>query len=200
MASKNYAYYLRGLQLALIEESTSDSVWKSPVDAATNGLELEYAYSPIYRINDIEDKNTAITGYDESSGRLKFTGSGLSTDAAITHIVISGSEKWNGLHKSNTLNSSYWIVETKYNGAAVTETVTSYTDVDALSDEGDTIDLPEYLCKALVYYVKARLAEDSMEIEVKEYLMRQYRGIVGGHESAKIWGARRVLSGPNAIR
>ena len=76
---------------------------------------------------------------DESSGLLKFTGSGLSTDAAIKHIVISGSSKWNGLHKINTLNSSYWIVETKYNGAVVTESVTAYTDINVLEDESDTI-------------------------------------------------------------
>ena len=124
----------------------------------------------------------------------------MSTDAAIKYIVISGSEKWNGLHKINTLNVNYWIVETKYNGAAVTESVTAYTDINALEDESDTIDLPEYLTKALVYYVKAKMAEDGMDIEQKEYFMREFRRILEKHESSKIWGSRQTIAGPHSIR
>ena len=220
MASRRfYAYYIRGSQLALVDhdsvsgdgqtlgQPSLDDIgpsgglqWKSPVASITDGIEIEYAYSPRYRINDIEDKSTAITGYDESSGLLKFTGSGLSTDAAIKYIVISGSEKWNGLHKINTLNANYWIVETKYNGAVVTESVTAYTDINVLEDESDTIDLPEYLAKALVYYVKAKMAEDQRDIELKEYLMREFRKMVEKQESSKIWGARLVVPASNAIR
>ena len=173
---------------------------KSPISAVVDGLEIEYAYSPKYRINDIEDKSTAITGYDESSGLLKFTGSGLSTDAAIKHIVISGSAKWNGLHKINTLNSNYWIVETKYNGAVVTESVTAYTDIAVLEDESDTIDLPSYLSKALVYYVKAKFAEDQMEIEAKEYLMREFKRMVEKQASSNVTGPRTVLASRSSIR
>ena len=220
MASRRfYAYYIRGSQLALVEhdsvsgdgqtlgQPSLDDIgpsgglqWKSPVASITDGLEIEYAYSPRYRINDIEDKSTAITGYDESSGLLKFTGSGLSTDAAIKYIVISGSEKWNGLHKINTLNVNYWIVETKYNGAAVTESVTAYTDINALEDETDTIDLPEYLAKGLVYYVKAKVAEDQGDIEQKEYNMREFRRILEKHESSKIRGPRMMIPGGHGIR
>ena len=202
MALKNYAYYLRGSQIALVQEDyTNDSRWKSPVEAITDGLEIEYAYSPRYRINDIEDKSTALTGYDESSGLLKFTGSGLSTDAAITHIVIKGSARWNGLHKINTLNANYWIVETKYNGAVVTESgITAYTDIDALSDESSEIDLPEYLSKALVYYVKARMAEDRMDIEAKEYFLREFRAMLEKHENSKAWSGRKVIPGAHSIR
>ena len=231
MASKRkYAYYLRGNQIAIIEEGlgsgvcslsgystqttceaaggtwtenatgTDDGLYRSPTATIADGLEIEYAYSPRYRINDIEDKSTAITGYDESSGLLKFTGSGLSTDAAIKYIVISGSEKWNGLHKINTLNVNYWIVETKYNGAAVTESVTAYTDINPLEDETDTIDLPEYLAKGLVYYVKAKVAEDQGDIEQKEYNMREFRRILEKHESSKIRGPRMMIPGGHGIR
>jgi hypothetical protein len=200
-SNKQYAYYLRGNQIALIEEDTGAiEPWKSPQSSVTDGLEIEYAYSPRYTINDIEDKSTAITGYDESSGLLKFTGSGLSTDAAITYIVISDSEKWNGLHKINTLNSNYWIVETKYNGIAVTESVTAYTDISVLEDESDTIDLPEYLCKALVYYVKSQVAEDQGDFEKHLYNRRQFRALMDRYESSRIWGSRRVAPGIGAIR
>ena len=220
MASRRfYAYYIRGSQLALVEhdsvsgdgqtlgQPSLDDIgpsgglqWKSPVASITDGIEIEYAYSPRYRINDIEDKSTAITGYDESSGLLKFTGSGLSTDAAIKYIVISGSEKWNGLHKINTLNVNYWIVETKYNGAAVTESVTAYTDINPLEDETDTIDLPEYLAKGLVYYVKAKIAEDQGDIEQKNYNMKEFRRILEKHESSKIRGPRMMIPGGHGIR
>ena len=220
MASRRfYAYYIRGSQLALVEhdsvsgdgqtlgQPSLDDIgpsgglqWKSPIATIADGIEIEYAYSPRYRINDIEDKSTAITGYDESSGLLKFTGSGLSTDAAIKYIVISGSEKWNGLHKINTLNANYWIVETKYNGAVVTESVTAYTDINVLSDEFDTIDLPEYLAKALVYYVKSKLSEDRGEIEQKAYFMREFQRILEKHESSKMWGPRMMIPGSHGIR
>jgi len=219
-SSKYYAYYIRGRQLAVVQHdytlgsgqtlsqpglnsvgARGDVMWKSPTEAVADGIEIEYAYSPRYRINDIEDKSTALTGYDESSGLLKFTGSGLSTDAAITYIVIKGSQKWNGLHKINTLNANYWIVETKYNGAAVTESgITAYTDIDALSDESDTIDLPEYLAKALVYYVKAKIAEDRGELEQKEYNMREFTRLLERNENAKVWGARRIGTDETAIR
>jgi len=220
MASRRfYAYYIRGSQLALIEHDSvsgdglnytgtdindigpsGSAAWKSPIATITDGIEIEYAYSPRYRINDIEDKSTAITGYDESSGLLKFTGSGLSTDAAIKYIVISGSDKWNGLHKINTLNANYWIVETKYNGTVVTESVTAYTDINALEDETDTIDLPEYLSKALVYYVQGKLAEDQADLERKEYFMREFRRILEKHESSKIRGPRMMIPGSHGIR
>ena len=132
---------------------------------------------------------------------MKFTGSGLSTDAAITYIVIKGSERWNGLHKINTLNANYWIVETKYNGAVVTESgITAYTDINVLNDEADEIDLPEYLTKALVYYVKAKVAEDRMDIEAKEYFLREFRAILEKHENSKTWGGRKVIPGAHSIR
>jgi len=74
------------------------------------------------------------------------------------------------------------------------------TDVNVLNDESDTIDLPEYLAKALVYYVKAKVAEDQGDIEQKEYNMREFRRILEKHESSKIWGARQLGVGPHGIR
>jgi hypothetical protein len=224
-SSKHYAYYIRGKQLALIEHDSGSgdglnyttagqdvndindigpsgsSLWKSPVEAITDGIEIEYAYSPRYRINDAS-VTVAADSYDEDgTGLLKIidAGNGLPT-SGVTYIVISGSEKWNGLHKVNTLNAGYTILETKYSGGAVTEAFTVYTDIDALNDEADEIDLSEYLCKALVYYVKAKIAEDMMQLDQKEYYMREFRNILEKHESSKVWGARQLGTGPHAIR
>ena len=74
------------------------------------------------------------------------------------------------------------------------------TEVNPLSDEDDDIDLPEYLTQALVYYVKAKMAEDRMEIDQKEYFMREFRRILESHESSKVWGSRTVVPGPHGIR
>tara|TARA_R100001594_G_scaffold44799_1_gene77318 strand:- start:42 stop:1154 length:1113 start_codon:yes stop_codon:yes gene_type:complete len=74
------------------------------------------------------------------------------------------------------------------------------TDVNVLNDEDDEIDLPLYLIKALVLFVKAKIAEDSMNIEMKEYFMKEFRKMVEKHESGKIWGGRQIMAGSGAIR
>ena len=71
---------------------------------------------------------------------------------------------------------------------------------DSAADESSTISLPSYISKALIYYIKARLAEDAGDIEKKEYLMREFKSMLERHESAKIWGARRIIPGTHAIR
>ena len=73
-------------------------------------------------------------------------------------------------------------------------------DVNVLSDEADTIDLPEYLAKALVYYVKAKMAEDKRDLELKEYNMREFRRILEKHESSKVRGPRVMIPGSHGIR
>ena len=72
--------------------------------------------------------------------------------------------------------------------------------MEVLEDESDTIDLPEYLSKALVYYVKAKVAEDQGDIEQKEYNMREFRRILEKHESSKIRGPRMMIPGGHGIR
>jgi hypothetical protein len=80
------------------------------------------------------------------------------------------------------------------------EQMSVYESVNVLSDETDTIDLPEYLTKGLVYYVKAKVAEDMMDIEQKEYFMREFRRILEKHESSKIRGPRMMIPGGHGIR
>ena len=72
--------------------------------------------------------------------------------------------------------------------------------INFLEDESFEIDLPPYLSKALVYYVKAKVAEDQMNIEVKEYMMREFRKMVEKHENSKVAGPRMIMPGPNALR
>ncbi len=67
-------------------------------------------------------------------------------------------------------------------------------------EEDDYIQIDDYLANALVYYIKARMAEDSGEIELKEYLMKEFRAMIGRHYSGQSYGLRQNFPGPSAIR
>ena len=239
MASrKAYAYYLRGSQIALIEQDSvlgdgqtlsppglndvgpdGRQLWKSPLASVADGIEIEYAYSPRYRITDTSKVDTNITAYRSNGGYLEigdatssYTNYGDLSGYNITdgsYIVLRNAGRWNGLHKTITktnLNGTNDTIklETRYNGSSswsnFEEAVNLYYYIDTLNDESDIIDLPDYLARALVHYVKAKLAEDALEMDKKDYFMREFYVILDKYESSKIWGARMISPGPNAIR
>jgi len=216
--SREYAHFIKGSKLAIVERDRNDTSgltspssvpsvelpnqftkWKSPQASVTDGIEIEYAYTPTYKINQVAT-TVACDRYTNSNGLLKIVDAenGLPT-SGVTHIVIGGSGRWNGLHKVNTLNAGYTILETKYNGGSVTEAFTVYTDVDVLNDESDIIDIPSYLSKALVYYVKSKIAEDIMELEMSIYWRSQFNKMLEKHENSKVAGPRRVMPGTGTI-
>ena len=236
-ARRFYAYYIRGKQLALVEhdnvsgsgqtlgQPSLDDIgpsgglqWKSPVATVTDGLEIEYAYSPRYFIETTNDVDQNITQYQSTDGKLSIADNSSAyinyattyALAADKYIVLRKAGRFNGLHKihslsNNTGTNNKITLTTKYSGSEAAwttfeETPELYYAVDVLNDEFDSIDLPEYLSKALVYYVKAKVAEDRGEIEQKEYFMREFRRILEKHESSKIWGSRQVISGAHGIR
>ena len=80
------------------------------------------------------------------------------------------------------------------------EQISVYEGVNVLNDESDTIDLPEYLTKALVHYVKSQLAEDQGDLPKYEYHRKQFRALMQRYESSRSWGSRRVFPGIGAIR
>ena len=211
-ANKFYSYYLRGGQIALIEQDINDNNrWKSPASTVADGLEIEYAYSPRYFIESTDTSTTTVSGWDQDNdGNFRLRASG-STDwtsspnlSSVTHIVLRNAGRWNGLHKVSSVTNNRIVTTTKASASTsetlFEETVTLYYDVNVLDDESDTIDLPEYLSRALVYYVKAKIAEDQRDIELKEYFMREFRKMVEKQESSKIWGGRLVVPASNAIR
>ena len=75
-----------------------------------------------------------------------------------------------------------------------------YTYVPQIVDEASTIDIPHHLARALVYYMKARMAEDQNDFRASEVLMAKFRKLIEEHENTRIWGNRQIVSGPNAIR
>jgi len=212
-SNKFYSYYLRGNQIALIEEDVDDSGrWKSPIATVADGLEVEYAYSPRYFIDETEDKDTAIDTYVSLDGLLKIIDQGDNDYSASPeslsdgkHIVLKKAGKFNGLHKVKAAGVGYITLYTKFSGSATVqksfeETIDLYYNVDVLNDEFDSIDLPEYLSRALVYYVKAQVAEDRMDIEAKVYFLREFNRMIEKHASSKVWGPRIISPGLNAIK
>jgi hypothetical protein len=132
-STKQYAYYLEGSRLAIVEKDTTfdnnvDSrdfspgiarqEWKSPTSSVANGIEIKY--------------------------------------------ISAGTEN--------------------------------------LIDETSVLNLPTYLAKALVYYVKAKLVEDAGNFEVKDYLMREFKKMIEKHESSKVSGMRVTIPGSHGIR
>ena len=61
-------------------------------------------------------------------------------------------------------------------------------EITGTLEEDANVDLPEYLAKALVYYLKSRLAEDAGEMEMKEYFMHQFEKMIDVHEENKTHG------------
>ena len=216
-SAKEYGYFIKGNKLALIEKDTAldndvnsrdygpDTTnvrFKSPLSSVTDGIELEYVYSPKYRINSTAtaDKETA-TSYETSSGYLRFNGTSFSTESTVDYIVVRGSDRWDGLHKVTGLNTAHYTLSTKFNGSTtVTDTPTIYTDIDVLNDEADELPLSEYLSKAVVYYLKAKSAEDRGDFQLKDLMMREFYRIVEKSDNAKIHTIRRVAPSSAAIR
>ena len=95
-SSKSYAYYLRGSQIALVQEDlTSDGKWKSPVATIADGLEIEYAYSPRYFIESTDVSTTTASGWDQDNDGNFRLRAASGTDwtsspnlSSVTYIVL----------------------------------------------------------------------------------------------------------------
>ena len=151
---KEYAYYRRGDQFAIMEVDTTtlpnttfqgDTLWKSPQASITDGIEIEYSYSGKYRINSTGTEGTDFHRFigwgSNGTELLLFTYkvdavydiSGLF--AADDYIVISGSSKWNGLHQVKSTGGSTGILtlKTKCNLKPSTISVTgSFANIGGL--------------------------------------------------------------------
>ena len=103
--SKEYAYFLKGNKIAIVQKDytlsdglnytyedppgglgigTGNGSWKSPISTVTDGLEIEYAYSPKYSINQVAT-TVACDRYTNSNGLLKIVDNenGLPTSVPI---------------------------------------------------------------------------------------------------------------------
>ena len=80
------------------------------------------------------------------------------------------------------------------------EILYSYGLTNNLDNESAEITLPDYLCKAIVYYVKGQYLEDAGQFKESEYFMAKFRKQVEKLNDRLISGIRIVSSGPYGIR
>ena len=80
------------------------------------------------------------------------------------------------------------------------EQISVYEGVNVLNDEADELPISEYLSKAVVYYLKAKSAEDRGDFQLKDLMMREFYRIVEKSDNAKIHTIRKVAPSSAAIR
>ena len=184
---------------------TGKPSWVSPTVNVADGIEIEYVYSPNYFIDETDKVDTQIDTYVSTDGLLKLIDQGDNDYSASpeslsdgSYIVLKNAGKWNGLHKVKAAGTGYITLYTKCSDSSTVQqafekTPDLYYNVSALVDESSELDLPSYLSKSLVYYLKAKQAEENLDIEKKEYFMWEFKRIVEKHESSKISGPRRIM-------
>ena len=226
-SAKEYGYFIKGSKLALIEKDTAldndvnsrdygpdvtNVRFKSPQSTVADGIELEYIYSPKYLIDENDKVNTAIDTYLSLDGLLKFIDSASDNYSASpeslsdgSYIVLRKAGRWNGLHKVKAAGIGYITTYTKFSGSATVEKAFErapdlYYNVNVLNDEADELPISEYLSKAVVYYLKAKTAEDMGNFQLRDAMFKEFYRIVEKSDNAKIHTIRRVAPHSAAIR
>ena len=226
-SAKEYGYFIKGSKLALIEKDTAldndvnsrdygpdvtNVRFKSPLSSVADGIELEYIYSPKYFIKQTNLTHATITHYRTNAGYLQIKGGSVNYDDTTDvddFIVLRNAGKLNGLHKITSYDNvdatkDAITLNTKYSGSTAwstfERTVTLYYRVDVLNDEADELPLSEYLSKAVVYYLKAKTAEDMGNFQLKDVMMKEFYRIVEKSDNAKIHTIRKVAPHSAAIR
>tara|TARA_R110002020_G_scaffold114778_4_gene264080 strand:+ start:2158 stop:3225 length:1068 start_codon:yes stop_codon:yes gene_type:complete len=65
------------------------------------------------------------------------------------------------------------------------EQISVYEGVEVMEDESFELDIPRYQANAIVYYLKAKMAEDENNIEMREFFMREFKRQLEKSESSK---------------
>ena len=197
--------------------------WKSPLSSIADGLEIQYCYSPKYTLtgstivtgrltkwrmslnasgNNLDGYLSLVDGDSSGIGYYNFT----TTLSIGQYFVLKKAGKFNGLHRvqgfedydtgtNNVINTWTKPIGLNKSTAMVDfeEEPDMYAAVDVLKDEFDNIDLPEYLSKALVDYVKAKMFEDARDLESKEYFMREFRKKIERYNNSRVSTMRIVV-------
>ena len=196
MATKRkYAYYVKGNKIALIQRedalagsnNSEYGMYKSPTESIVDGLEIQYTYVPEYFIKETDKVDTQIDTYVSTGGLLKLIDQGDNNYSASpeslsdgSYIVLKKAGKWNGLHKVKEAGVGYITLYTKCSDSSTVqqsfeEIIDLYYNVDAFVDESFDLDLTRYQANAIVYYLKAKMAEDTGDMELREYFLREFK-------------------------
>ena len=180
-SKRKYGYYIKGNKIAIIEEgtgsgvcslsgynskstcedaggtwtenaiSTNDGEYRSPIITVTDGLEIQYAYSPTFNLQSTgtegSDFHRFIGWGSDGSNLLLFTFSGASSVVNLSSlftadgwIYISGSGRWSGLHQVKSTGGTTGILtlKTKCNLKPSKITVTGTFEEDDETFIGDS--------------------------------------------------------------
>tara|TARA_A100001515_G_scaffold101982_1_gene82668 strand:- start:593 stop:985 length:393 start_codon:yes stop_codon:yes gene_type:complete len=116
-------------------------------------------------------------------------------DLALVEIDVE-------LNASNPVDDATWKspVKTIDDGIMLEYVVRPKAkDGGEIIDESDEPDIPDLYLKALVYYLKARIAEDQRDFEAKEYYMREFYKYLDKNENIGI-PTVRIIHPTIAIR
>jgi hypothetical protein len=262
---KQYAYFLKGNKIALVEnditpenDPTSRDYgpdarvirYKSPTETVSDGLEIEYTYSPefyfdTYLYYDVAStttnagatnddvfmaSNVANPDWDKNNAlgfylTYYIRGVDVSAQFAVgNYVYITGNTHFNGMHQVGSVSNAGGnttiifqtpIKELYHHNADGTGNLTTdnnnfdndinkgrlyYKGIKKMEDESFDLDLSPYLAKAVVYYLKGKMAEDKKDFKSKEYFMKQFKQLVEKKQSANIWGPRVIVPGKGSIR
>jgi len=65
---------------------------------------------------------------------------------------------------------------------------------------GTITPVSEHLSKAIVYYVKAKLAKDAGQIDLKEYNIKEFYRLAHKSKTSREYGPTMVIPGSHTIR
>ena len=210
-----FAYKVKGRQIELFaQDVVGYHVTPTSTDAKVNGLKFEVTQ----RADITTQKVSTATASLNASGmgantytNLTCTGGsgfGCKITAIVTADALTSFEITDGGkdYKAGDVLNFASSLATASSGTVTTFTLTVDTTAnrtltsDDNIDEGHNIDLPDYLAKALVYYVKGRLAEDRGDIDQKEYNFHQFEKMIDTYEETKTHGLSQTMVGNWGVR
>ena len=196
---KNWFYELYGRKLHVwqwVETAATDTVGSYrvklpseffgnqliyPNEDITNGLRVEYTalYEP-FITEAIEDTTARASGTDISFSTTVLTGAGTNDGFAIgDRVRIMGSASNDGDYTStneddNTLTFPSATFTTEAAGESITVYQVPKVVADSSVSESSHVNLNRLLSLAIIDYIKAQVALQEGNVQLKEYFMRDF--------------------------
>jgi hypothetical protein len=192
--------------------------YKSPLSDVTDGIEIEYTYAPFYdrkMINPIVLASTAggVTADDFYFKGFTYIGADKRTSYPTDdYISVKNNPVFNGSYKiissayddsgsptttdiilNKNLSEDYATADggfgySTWNNEENLGTITRAIEHINKDQENFEIPITRWQANAIVYYLKAKIAEDMKDMEGREYYMRLFRIHLEKSASAKKHG------------
>ena len=174
--------------ISTIDSQFPDSLWvTTPNDSTTaGGSDAEIALYP----TSLQSTPLWICGSDGNLGNVGLFTNWKMTSASV--LDLSSSIWWT----THGANSALDIIQGGPTLASDTsQDLNIYeafldpgfitANVDVMQDETFDLDITRYQANAVVYYLKAKMAEDENNLEMREFFMREFKRQLEKSESAK---------------